>query len=148
MYFSKQKNYIYIVLCLLFMSSFLHVMSLHVEDLSKRNFSRQKNRCRFCARERPAITGTSLTLVQMFMSCFPHVMSQQVEDLSKRNLPKQKNERFCIRERLLMQALLWPLSSAFFSCYVFLMWGVNKWKIYLGKFFPSDKKEKDVEKDC
>ena len=89
-----------------------------------------------------------LTLVQMFMSCFPHVMSQQVEDLSKRNLPKQKNERFCIRERLLMQALLWPLSSAFFSCYVFLMWGVNKWKIYLGKFFPSDKKEKDVEKDC
>ena len=42
MYFSKQKNYIYIVLCLLFMSSFPHVMSEYVEDLSKRNFSRQK----------------------------------------------------------------------------------------------------------
>ena len=112
MYFSKQKNYIYIVLCLLFMSRFPHVMSVHVEDLSKQNFSRQKNRCSFCTKERPANTGTPLTLVFcfLFMLCFPHVLCQHVEDLSWKFFSEpQKRKRW--RERLLMQALLWPLFS-------------------------------------
>ena len=65
MYFSKQKNYIYIVLCLLFMSSFPHVMSVHVEDLSKRNLPEQKKE-RFCITTTTNV-GTPLTLCFLFM---------------------------------------------------------------------------------
>ena len=66
-------------------------------------------------------------------------MSLHVEDLTKRNLSRQKTD---VEKDLLIQALHWPLSSAFFSCYVFLMWGVNMWKIYLGEIFRATKKKK------
>ena len=41
-----------------------------------------------------------------------------------------------------MQAPLWPLSSLFFSCHVFLVWGVNMWK----KFSEPQKRKRYREK--